>query len=223
MSQPFSHNTHTLEKDAMPTYRNRQADGLNEHPVAFNQGPTQNFASTTEDDFDLSPQHNRSTGIGGGASAAGAAPIHQSTHIRHNNNTSDNTPTNTFGGHGGASNTQQRHGFNDAGVMQASHDLDRDTVGGRTGTDMGAGYDNVPGTRERLNDTSRPNTHGDWQTGVEHRDAVGTVGGGQQANKGSKPGLADKIVGKTQELAGKAVHDPDMHRRGELRQQGQKF
>ena len=176
MSQPFSHNTHTLEKDTYPGTGVRSGyTNFDDQPTTFDQqGPTQSFGATNQNDFDLSPTHNYSGGTG-----AGAAPIHQGTHIRQNNNNAYDTPTNTFG-------SANQQGLSD--TMGTEH-----TQRNLEGTGM---YGGGPTT---VHDSGRPNTHGDRATDGNHQNAVGAVGG-PHSSQAAKPGLGDKFVGKTQEV-----------------------
>ncbi|KAJ3514944.1 hypothetical protein NLJ89_g2066 [Agrocybe chaxingu] len=59
----------------------------------------------------------------------------------------------------------------------------------------------------------------------ENQSAGITHQTGHQAGHGAqhKPTVGDKIVGKTEELAGKLAHNPALQEKGELRAQGERY
>ncbi|KAF5392032.1 hypothetical protein D9757_003217 [Collybiopsis confluens] len=57
---------------------------------------------------------------------------------------------------------------------------------------------------------------------VEPTPAGGVAVGGRADLPEGKAGMMDKVVGKTQKVMGKAMHKPELHEKGELRESGGK-
>ncbi|EIW56831.1 uncharacterized protein TRAVEDRAFT_128527 [Trametes versicolor FP-101664 SS1] len=110
---------------------------------------------------------------------------------------------------------------NDSGVWQDRNQREFG-AGTDTGAVMAGGQHST--SPESFGDTQGGRTafNEDRPMGVEPTERGGVAVGGDPNLPEGKAKLADKIIGKTQKVAGKVMSKPAMHEKGELREAGGK-